>query len=52
MQNEIHFLPLKIEKGKARVCNCKGATVEIDTVNHLVTCTACGAVLDAFEVME
>lgn len=49
--NVISFSLLKIEKGKEKICRCNPPHFEIDTVNRLVTCTDCGAVLDAFDAL-
>ena len=47
----LSFTLLKIEKGREKICKCNPPHYEIDTVNRIVTCTDCGATLDAFEAL-
>lgn len=51
MNNIIRFEIAKINRGKDRICTCEKPHYEIDTVNRLVTCEDCGAVMDAFDVL-
>ena len=44
----LSFTLFRLEKGREKICRCSPPHYEIDTVNRIVTCTDCGAVLDAF----
>lgn len=50
-KNIISFDLLKIEKGKNKFCKCDPPHYVIDSVNRIVTCVKCGAVIDPFEVL-
>lgn len=47
----VSFDLAKINRGKERICSCKVPHYEIDTVNRLVMCMDCGAVVDAFDAL-
>lgn len=47
----LSFTLFKVEKGREKICKCNPPHYEIDTVNRIVTCTDCGATLDAFEAL-
>jgi hypothetical protein len=49
--NIISFKVLKIEKGRDKLCKCDPPHYEIDTVNRIITCSDCGAVIDPFEAL-
>nr|DAW43639.1 MAG TPA: DNA-directed RNA polymerase II subunit [Bacteriophage sp.] len=49
--NIVSFEFLKIEKGRSKLCKCNPPHYELDVVNRIVTCTDCGAVIDAFEAL-
>lgn len=49
--NIISFTLCKLEKNKDKHCKCKNPHYELDAVNRIVTCTDCGAVLDAFDAL-
>lgn len=52
MENEIlSFDIAKINRGKEKICKCKYPHYEIDTVNRLVMCTDCGAVVEPFDAL-
>lgn len=43
-----YFVKKRLEK----VCTCKNRTILIDTENRLLECSECGAILDAFDIVE
>ena len=47
----ISFDLAKIKRGKERICKCKNPHYELDTVNRLVMCIDCGAVLEPFDAL-
>lgn len=47
----LSFTLFKVEKGREKICKCNPPHLEIDTVNRIVTCTDCGATLDAFDAL-
>jgi len=47
----ISFNLCKVNKGKEKLCKCKTPHYEVDTVNRIVMCIDCGAVIDAFDVL-
>lgn len=52
MENKIlSFDLIKVEKGREKICKCNPPHYEIDTVNRIVTCTDCGAIIEPFEAL-
>lgn len=49
--NIISFEFLKIENGRDKLCKCDPPHYEIDTINRIITCLDCGAVIDPFEAL-
>ncbi len=49
--NVLSFTLFNINKGREKICKCNPPRYEIDTVNRIVTCMDCGAILDAFEAL-
>ena len=49
--NVLSFTLFNINKGREKICKCNPPCYEIDTVNRIVTCMDCGAILDAFEAL-
>lgn len=47
----LSFNLFKVERGREKICKCSPPHYDIDTVNRIVTCTDCGATLDAFDVL-
>lgn len=47
----LSFTLFKIEKGRKKICKCNPPHLEVDVVNRIVTCTDCGATLDAFDAL-
>lgn len=47
----LSFTLFKVEKGREKICKCNPPHLEIDMVNRIVTCTDCGATLDAFDAL-
>lgn len=47
----VRFDALRVEYGRAKVCQCKSASYEIDYQNRLVYCQDCGAIVDPFEAL-
>src|SRR5574344_2532414 len=47
---DIDFLRYKANIRK--ICKCEGAKYELDTVNRLVYCIQCGAIIDPFEALK
>lgn len=47
----LSFILFKLEKGKEKICKCNPPHYKIDTMNRIVTCSDCGAVLDAFDAL-
>ncbi|MEG0380334.1 MAG: hypothetical protein RR603_01390 [Kurthia sp.] len=42
---------IRIERGMGKICKCVAKKFVIDTDNRRVTCSSCGAQLDAFDAM-
>lgn len=51
MSEIISFQRLRIERNHRKICTCNPPRYEIDTVNHIVVCLECNAVVDSFEVL-
>jgi len=52
MNNEvISFNLAKIERGREKLCICDPPHYEIDVVNKVVSCSDCGATVDAFDAL-
>ena len=52
MDNRIISFDLaKINRGKEKICKCKCPHYEIDTVNRLVMCTDCMAIVEPFDAL-
>lgn len=49
--NVLSFTLFNINKGREKICKCNPPRYEIDTVNRIITCMDCGAILDAFEAL-
>lgn len=47
----IKFDMFKLERNKAKICNCNPPQITVDTVNRRCECTICGTVLDGFDAM-
>ena len=42
---------IRLNRNLRKICKCKKPHFEVDTTNRLVTCTDCGAIWDAFDVL-
>jgi len=42
---------IRINRGLDKVCSCKNRKYEIDTTNRRITCSSCGAMIEAYEAM-
>ena len=51
MKDIVRFDLVKINRGREKLCRCATPTYEVDTVNKIVTCQICGAVLDPFDAL-
>lgn len=47
----ISFSLLQVECGRERLCNCQTPHFELDSVNRIVVCKDCGAVIDSFDAL-
>lgn len=47
----LSFTLFKIEKGREKICNCNPPHYIIDTVNRIIVCDDCGAVIEPFEAL-
>ena len=45
------FELLKINRGRKKICNCKTASYEVDTVNRIIMCLNCGSIIEPFEAV-
>ena len=43
--NVLSFTLFNINKGREKICKCNPPRYEIDTVNRIITCMDCGAIL-------
>lgn len=51
MKGIVRFDLVRINRGREKICRCAAPTYEVDTVNRIVTCEVCGAVLDPFDAL-
>lgn len=49
--NVLSFQLLKIEKGRDKICSCSPPSYELDTTNHIVSCSKCGATVEPFDAL-
>ena len=42
---------IRLNRNLRKICKCNRPHFEVDTTNRLVTCTDCGAIGDAFDVL-
>lgn len=47
----ISFELLQVNKNREKLCRCNPPHYEVDTVNRIVKCTDCGAIIDPFEAL-
>jgi len=47
----IRFDVLQIKRDMKKSCNCYRPHYEVDTLNRLITCIECGAIIEPFEAM-
>lgn len=47
----IKFDMFKIERNKAKICNCRPPQITVDIVNRRCECTTCGTVMDGFDAL-
>lgn len=47
----IRFDLCRLEKNKEKLCKCKIPHYEVDSVNRLVSCEDCGALIDPFDAL-
>lgn len=41
----------RVNRGREKLCQCNRPHYEVDTVNRIVMCTDCGAVVEPFEAL-
>lgn len=51
MKDIVRFDLVKINRGRDKLCRCVTPAYEVDTVNRIVTCMKCGAILDPFDAL-
>lgn len=42
---------IRIERGMGKICKCKAKKFVVDTDNRRITCSSCGAPIDAYDAM-
>lgn len=47
----ISFSLLQVESGREKICKCQVPHFELDSVNRIVICKDCGAVIEAFDAL-
>ena len=47
----VSFDFVRINRGRGKICKCNPPHYEVDTTNRIVTCSDCGAVVDAFDAL-
>lgn len=47
----VSFEFVRINRARGKICKCNPPHYEVDTTNRIVTCSDCGAVIDAFDAL-
>ena len=47
----VSFDLVRINRARGKMCKCNPPHYEVDTTNRIVTCSDCGAVVDAFDAL-